>query len=140
MSRLVAMLLLLAPVACSSSGNEVGNIATPASVETARPVEDVRLLEIGRTRDGVMVSAYGIAPGIGYSRPRLEPRRGGRIGTDGFLDFDFVADPPDPGFALPQGQARARILRADRLLGVETVRAAQGLRVHGASGGQQLVF
>ena len=142
--RLLAILSLLPfAAACGILGDDIDEEPEAPVVDAGpmvRSVDDVRSIEIGRTRDGVVVTAYGIAPGIGYALPRLEPRRNGRLGTDGFLDFDFVANAPDPGFQMPQGQVQARVLRADRLIGVNTLSSAAGIRVHGRSGGKQFEF
>lgn len=143
MVRLFLVLALTLPAACSVFGSDEEEAAPQAAAtveQIVQPVESVRGIEIGRARDGVVITAYGIAPGLGYSAPRLRERRNGRLGTDGYLDFDFVADAPDRGFALPKGEPQARILRADRLISIEVLRGAAGIRVHGASGGQQIAF
>jgi len=104
------------------------------------PVEGVRGIEVGRTRRGMMITAYGTAPGIGFGAPRLVPRRGGRPGPEGFLDFDFVATPPDPGFELPAGPVKGRALRADLELAPEALQGAAGIRVHARVGGMMMPF
>lgn len=104
------------------------------------PVQAVRDLEIGRSRDGFIVTAFGTAPALGYARPRLRPRRDGNPGQDGFIDYDFVADPPKPGLERAQGSLQARQLRADVLLPQRRLRGAAGIRVHSLSGGVELGF
>lgn len=143
--RPLAITLVLAPLAaCSVFGGDAEEesvAAAPVAAEPMiRPIESVRGVEIGRTRDGVVLTAYGIAPGLGYASPQLRERRGGRIGTDGYLDFDFVATAPDREFQLPEGKPQARILRADRLLAIEVLQQARGIRIHDARGGQQIEF
>ncbi|HUF57554.1 MAG TPA: hypothetical protein VMM55_13445 [Thermohalobaculum sp.] len=138
--RLILAVLLLAPFsACSAFGGD--DAPEPADVvePAVRPVEEIRGIEIGRTRDGIVVTAFGIAPTLGYADPRLEARRGGLIAEDGFLDFDFVATLPDPAAAVA-GDPAARLLRADRLIAIEAARQARGLRIHGVSGGRAVVF
>ncbi|MEM0945302.1 MAG: hypothetical protein AAGI70_15300, partial [Pseudomonadota bacterium] len=63
-----------------------------------------------------------------------------QAGQDGFLDFDFVADPPRPGLERPQGIIQARSLRADALLREQTLRGVTGVRVHALNGGVQAAF
>ncbi|MEM9046046.1 MAG: hypothetical protein AAGC81_15265 [Pseudomonadota bacterium] len=104
------------------------------------PIQAVREFEIGRTRDGFVVTAYGTAPALGYGSPELRIRREGRPGIDGFLDFDFVATPPRPGLERGQGTIAARELRADALLKNEVLRGVAGIRIHALSGGVQLTF
>lgn len=138
--RLIVAALLLAPLAgCSAFGGD--DATEPAEViePAVRPVDEIRGIEIGRTRDGIVVTAFGIAPTLGYADPRLEARRGGRVAEDGFLDFDFVATIPDPAAAVP-GNPEARLLRADRLITIEAARQARGLRIHGVSGGRAVAF
>lgn len=104
------------------------------------PVQAVRSVELGRTRDGFIITAFGTAPGLGYAQPSLRPRRSGAPGADGFVDFDFVAVQPDPDFKLPQGTTRARALRADLPVTLRNLKGAQGIRVHALAGGVQLTF
>lgn len=137
-------LFLLVPLlsACAMLGgdDDTAQAEAAAPQRLAVPVQEVGGIEVGRTRDGILVTAYGLAPGLGYSEAELRPRRDGRLGTDGFLDFELVARPPDPGFALPQGQPQARAVRADRVLRLRDVQGAVGLRVHDAQGGRQVLF
>lgn len=110
------------------------------SSEIYAPVEVVRKIEIGRTRSGFAITAHGTAPGLGFSTPELRPRRQGRPGPDGFLDFDFVARAPDPGFNLGLGTESARAVRADLQVSAGDLRGAVGIRIHGVSGGLQMPF
>lgn len=104
------------------------------------PVAAVDDVEIGRTRDGFVITAVGQAPGIGHSRPRLRPRRDGRPGPDGFLDLDFLVTPPDERFEMPAGPERAREVRADLAVDETFFRGSTGLRVHAFQGGLQIPF
>ncbi|MEM7507493.1 MAG: hypothetical protein AAF415_12185 [Pseudomonadota bacterium] len=104
------------------------------------PVQAVREIEIGRTRDGFVITAFGTAEALGYSLPRLRARRDGRRGPDGYLDYDFVATPPAPGLERPRGSIEARDLRADILLTQKDLRGVLGIRVHSLAGGLQLDF
>lgn len=125
-------------------GESRADEARREAVEVARsepvPVEAVRNVEIGRTRDGFLITAYGAAPGLGYSLPRLRPRRGGAPGIDGYVEYDFVAAEPPAGFALPAGTARTRMLRADLPVRAAELRGAAGIRVLALRGGAQLDF
>jgi hypothetical protein len=107
---------------------------------TPVPVETVRSIEIGRTRNGFLITAYGTAPGLGYSLPRLRPRRDGAPGADGYVEYDFVASEPLPGFDLPPGTARTRTLRADLPVAAGDLLGAAGIRVLALRGGAQLDF
>ncbi len=104
------------------------------------PIEEVRHIEIGRTRNGYVITARGIAPGLGHGAPELRPRRQGKAGPDGFIDFDFVAQAPDPNFDLGQGAIEARMIRADLHMTARELRGAVGIRVHGVGGGLQMRF
>jgi hypothetical protein len=104
------------------------------------PIESVRDIEIGRTRNGYVISVQGTAPGLGYGAPELRARRDGKPGLDGFLDYDFVVQAPDPGFNLGTGTIDARAVRADLLVTEKDLRGAAGVRVHGIQGGLQMQF
>jgi hypothetical protein len=104
------------------------------------PIEAVRHIEIGRTRNGYVISVLGIAPGLGYGAPELRARREGGPGPDGFIDFDFVAQAPDPKLNLGVGDVGARGIRADRLVTAAELHGATGIRVHGLRGGLQMRF
>jgi hypothetical protein len=149
------MLAMLALGGCSTGtvlddiptvwgGESRADEARRETVEEARttpvPVESVRNLEIGQTRNGFLITAYGTAPGLGYSLPRLRPRRGGAPGIDGYVEYDFVASEPPAGFDLPPGSARTRTLRADLPVRAAELRGAAGIRVLAMRGGAQLDF
>jgi len=141
----LAIAALLAFGGCSMFGSDdedtpaaTGNGAIPEQVYA--PVEAVRDIEIGRTRNGYVVTAIGIAPGLGYGAPELRARREGAVGPDGYLDYDFVAKAPDPRFRLGEGTAQARTVRADLQLLSRDLKGARGIRVHGVSGGLQIDF
>jgi len=104
------------------------------------PVESVRDIEIGRTRDGFVITAFGVAPGLGYSQPQLRPRRQGGVGPDGYLDYDLIARAPDPGFNLGTGSATARTVRADLQVTLGELQGARGIRVHAVEGGLLVNF
>ena len=123
-----------------SDAREAGRLAAEAAQSVQVPVETVSAVEIGRTRDGFLITAHGIAPGPGYALPTLRPRRGGAPGFDGYVEYDFVATEPPAGLDLPQGTARNRLLRADLPVGAGQLRGAAGVRVLGQTGGAQLDF
>ena len=144
----VAAVLALgvAPGGCSWLGGgeeeEPAQAPAPGTAPLAEPVsvQAVRHIEIGRTRRGYAITAYGTAPGLGHANPRLVARRGGAPADDGMLDYDFLLDQPPPGLALPQGTARARAVRADLEIPADRLEAVRGLRVHAVSGGVQMLF
>ena len=112
-----------------------------AEAEAPRvPIQAVRGVEIGRTRDGFLITAYGLASGPGYSRPQLRARRDGAPGIDGYIEYDFVATEPPQGLGLPAGRPELRQLRADLPVSASALRGAAGIRVLGLTGGAQLDF
>lgn len=123
-----------------SRADEARRTAATEARTNQVPIEAVRGVEVGRTRDGFLITAYGTAPGLGYSSPRLRPRRGGAPGADGYVEYDFVASEPPPGFNLPAGTARTRTMRADLPIRASELRGAAGIRVLAARGGAQLNF
>lgn len=138
----IAAAVLLSLDGCSvfkSDKNEEAE-AQAAATDTFVPVETVRNIEIGRTRNGIAVTAYGIAPALGFAGAELRPRREGKPGPDGVLDFDFVARPPDARFNLGEGAIPARAIRADTLLSPRQLEGVRGIRIHAAQGGLQMAF
>ena len=111
-----------------------------ASEEIYAPIETVRDIEIGRTRNGYAIAVHGIAPGLGYGAPELRVRRDGKLGPDGFIDFDFVVKAPDANFNLGEGPVEARVIRADLHITARDLQGAVGIRVHGVSGGLMMRF
>lgn len=142
--RFAAVCVLAAALGLTGCGIFGGDEAPPPEASPARVeavnVQAIGKLEIGRSRGGLMLAAFGTAPGLGYSKPRLVPRREGRPAADGMLDYDFVVDTPPRGLALPPGTPKARSVRADVELPIEVVRAARGVRVHATVGGVQMMF
>lgn len=123
-----------------SSEEPSGTPAEGQQQVQAVPVSAVRSIEVGRSRDGIVVSAFGTAPGLGYGGARLIPRRDGKPNREGFLEFDFVAAPPDPGFELPTGTLEARAIRADLAIEGRDLENVRGIRVFAARNGVQFVF
>jgi len=111
-----------------------------APVVVATPVATVPTIEIGTTRDGYVITAHGYAAWLGYGSPRLEPRREGKLGPDGYLDYDFVAEAPDPALNLGQGALAGRALRAEVLGKTAELRGITCVRIHGAEGGLRVNF
>ncbi|MBY8975612.1 hypothetical protein KHP62_07340 [Rhodobacteraceae bacterium NNCM2] len=141
----VSLLVAVALIAgCSWFSSDEPEPGEPTAQDLAPvrpvPVQAVREIEIGRTRDGFVITAYGTAPALGYAQPQLRARRDGQPGVDGFVDYDFVAVPPKPGLERAQGTVSARGLRADILLTQKELRGASGIRVHALSGGIQMAF
>ena len=104
------------------------------------PVEAILHIEIGRTRNGYVITALGVAPGLGFGAPELRARRNGKAGPDGFVDFDFVAQTPDPTLNLGDGPVSARSIRADLLVPERDFQGVTGIRIHGVRGGLQMAF
>lgn len=123
-----------------SRADEAQREAVEVALATPVPMESVRNVEIGRTRDGFLITAHGTAPGLGYALPRLRPRRGGAPGADGYIEYDFVASEPPAGFDLPPGTARTRAIRADLPVKAADLRGAAGIRVLALRGGAQIDF
>jgi len=99
------------------------------AIEARVPVQTVRAVEIGRTADGFLITAFGTAPGLGHALPSLRARHDGAPGTDGYIEYDLVALPPDPASDLPSGTARIRQVRADLPIGLEQTLGTRGVRV-----------
>lgn len=104
------------------------------------PVTAVRSVELGRTRDGFLITAFGTAPALGYALPALVVRRSGEPAADGYIEYDFVASEPAPGFSLPQGTTQTRALRADLAVTIRDLRGASGIRILALAGGVQMDF
>ena len=127
----------------SSDDDDEAAVAAQAEAAAAAlyvPVEAVRNVEIGRTRNGYVITAHGVAPGLGHGAPELRVRRQGKLGPDGYIDFDFVAQAPDPSFNLGEGTVKARMVRADLHVTARDLQGAVGIRIHGISGGLQMLF
>ena len=114
--------------------------AAQAAIKVKVPVQAVRSVEMGRTRDGFLITAYGTAPGLGYSAPALRARRDGAPGADGYIEYDFVAVEPPEGRVYPPGSTQIRSLRADLPVKLEQLQGALGLRVLSLGGGVQMDF
>lgn len=109
-------------------------------IEAKVPVQAVQSVELGRTRDGFLITALGTAPGLGYSLPGLRARRNGAPGGDGYIEYDFVAATPPKGFDLPPGNTQSRSLRADLPVTLAELQGAAGIRVMALNGGVQMDF
>lgn len=104
------------------------------------PIESVAGIEIGRTSNGLLLTAYGVAPGMGYSLPALRVRREGQPGPDGFIEFDFVASEPIPGIDYPATDPRARQVRADLPISLRALQNARGIRVWALQNQRDITF
>ena len=137
-----AIAAMLALGGCSLFGSDDEEETTASEQAAARyvPIEAVRHIEVGRTRNGYVITAHGEAPGLGHGAPELRARREGKAGPDGFIDYDFVARAPDPGLNLGQGAVQARMVRADLHVTARELQDAVGIRIHGVSGGLQMLF
>jgi hypothetical protein len=145
--RPVLPLIALALAACDiqtlwggeSRADKEERLAVSEAATVQVPVQSVNSIEIGRTRDGFLITAYGRAPGLGYSLPALRPRRDGLPGLDGYIEYDFVATEPTRA-DLPAGTSATRALRADLPVAAGALRGARGIRVLALQGGAQLDF
>ena len=115
-------------------------VETSPAVQRKVPVQSIGKLEIGRTRDGILITALGTAQSLGYSLPTLRVRRDGRPGGDGFIEYDFVANEPAPELEFPVGTTRTRALRADLPVRVDELRGVRGIRVWSATNAMQIDF
>jgi hypothetical protein len=138
----IAAVLVLGGCSLFGSGDDEAAAAAEQAEAASLyvPVEVVRHIEIGRTRNGYVITARGVAPGLGHGAPELRARREGKVGPDGFIDYDFVAQAPDPNFNLGQGAVQARMIRADLHVTARDLQGAVGIRIHGVSGGLQVLF
>lgn len=142
-SRLLAAgALTIGLGACGSLfGGEEPPAPAPEVVERRIvPVTAVVSLDIGRTRDGLLVTAAGLAPPGGFSQPRLVVRREGQPGPDGFLDYDFTVREPAQELREQPGPTVTRRVQAVAELRERQLRNVRGLRVHAARGSAELPF
>lgn len=143
-AALAALAALLALGGCSLFGSDDDEPAGAAAAEPAAPVYDpvteVRNIEIGRTRAGIVITVTGLAPGAGYAVPELRPRREEKPGPEGYLDYDFVARAPEGISNPPTATERTRMVRADRHVLIATLRGVRGIRIHAAEGGMMMNF
>lgn len=123
-----------------SSAERAAREAEAARRANKVPMRSVLGVEIGRTSTGILLTAYGIAPGPGYSLPALRVRRDGQPASDGFLEFDLVASVPAPGAVLPPATPRNLEIRADQPVNVRALRGVAGLRVMALDGQVQVNF
>lgn len=123
-----------------SSAQKAQRAARLQQAQVKVPVTAVRSVELGRTRDGFLITAFGTAPGLGFALPALRVRRSGEPGADGYIEYDFVASEPAPGFSLPGGTTQTRALRADLAVTISQLRGASGIRVLALAGGVQMDF
>ncbi len=142
-AALAALAALLALGGCSLFGSddeEPEAAAEQAPEPSYDSVDEVAHIEIGRTRDGLVITAYGVTPTLGYAAPELRLRRDGAPGPEGYLDFDFVARVPAEPVATADTSPRARMIRADYLIPLRQLRGARGFRIHAAEGGMMMNF
>lgn len=142
--RMFVLALLVPLTACGIFGSDEEEVTEEelqaVAVESKVPVQSVARVEIGRTRNGYLISAFGTAPGLGYALPELRVRRSGRPAADGFLEFDFVAQRPDARLKLPPGTTRTRSIRADLPVTTKDLRGTRGIRVLSVNGGVQVAI
>ncbi len=142
LKSLVVLALLVPLAGCSLFESDEEDVVvddpTLTAVQNKVPVQSVAKVEIGRTRDGFLISAFGTAPGLGYGAPELRVRRSGTPAADGFVEFDFIASKPSNADALPPGTTRARAIRADLAVRTRQLRGIAGIRVLALSGGVQV--
>ncbi|MEM1313564.1 MAG: hypothetical protein AAGI51_03360 [Pseudomonadota bacterium] len=103
-------------------------------------VDTVDRLEVGRTRSGVLVAAFGSAVETGWFQPALRPLNAGEPGPDGFLEFEFVAAPPELNVVEgeeqrpPLGTPEQRRVKGVRPVTASELTNAAGIRVFAARG------
>lgn len=145
LSRLCALAAVAALAACADDPAP----PTPQDMDEVgvkQVVARVARLEIGRTHDGFILTAYAEADGVGWSRPQLRPRTG-TVGPDGFFEFDFVASPAAPPKPKkgkppppPPPPGLTQKLRADTPVSDALMENARGVRVFGAQAGAEISF
>jgi hypothetical protein len=110
--------------------------SAPAPINQRRQVQSLERLELGAIHEGRMMTAWGHAPESDWYSPRLEVRRDGLPGPDGFIEFDFVAAPPalNGGSQGPVGTIAQRRIRADIPLSRTLTDGAVGVRVFAEGG------
>jgi hypothetical protein len=110
-------------------------IATPALTQERVPVRlatgYAKRASAVQQAEGVhfLVHAAGIVGTAGWSDPVLVPRNGGKLSSDGFLEFDFTAIAPTGSVAqVPLAIDATLPIREFKLFDVE------GVRIYGAEG------
>lgn len=130
-----ALAAALTAAACADDPAPEAAAPPPADEAVTRVAVDQALTaEIGRTHDGFVLSATGLAQGVGWRAARLRPVTV-VAGPDGFIEFVLVAEPPaarDPGL-----QQR---IRADTVLAPEQLAFARGARVSARAGTAETLF
>lgn len=110
---------------------------TPEVLENAvkRPVTEVTSLEVGALRKGRLLTAHGLSATGGWFQAELVARGTGPS-RDGFLEYDFIAAPPElnGGAAITGGAPARRRVRADIAIDAAALSGVVGLRVYGAEG------
>lgn len=143
--RIVALAFAAALAACADD-------PAPAPAPLADAIGDKQVIarvdriEMGRTHSGHILTAYGAAEGMGWSRPQLRPRTG-MTGPDGYVVFDMVATPPPPpappargAQPIPPPPGLTQKLRADTVAPDAMIATALGVRVFGLAGGAEITF
>lgn len=143
MTTLIRRLFLLIGISALAACSYLPDVGLfdddePAAAAAADPdanlppkvvVNRIENLELGRLYDGFMLTAFGIAPGVGYYQPELRPRFGGRPGPDGMYEYDLVVRPPADPNAGADAPITARIVRAETELTPAMLRGSRGVRV-----------
>jgi hypothetical protein len=127
-----------AATGCTFSGDlsPTDPVLQAAYVETLRTVVPrVVGLELGRTRDGFALAAFGSTDERGWSSAQLRPRDP-LVAPDGFMEFDLTGVPPQ-GAAPIAGPAP---IRADRALAEALVGQTRGARVFAVEGSMEGLF
>lgn len=153
---IVMVPLVASLAACGDTGTVVDDVGTLWGEESTAereereklaarqankvPMMTIRALEVGRTSNGILLTAFGTAPGPGYSVPGLRVRRSGQLSADGYVEFDFVAAEPAPGLEQPPANERNIQVRADLPIDLGDLRGAAGVRVFALRGQAQVNF
>ena len=112
------------------------SVVRPAGDSVKTLILRATRVELGTTRQGKLLTAYGEVADSGWYQPALTARNDGLPGPDGFIEFDFVAaDPVVNGLPpAPLGTAEQREVRAVTVIYRESLNIAVGLRVNSESG------
>lgn len=120
-----------------SEEENVDETGVPSGPERVQ-MNSVDKLELGRVYRGYMLSVEGTAPSVGHFDSLLTPRGTG-VASDGFLEFDLVAQPPfDP--PIRAGTSVQLRIRADVELTEEQIKSAAGIRVYSLSNALERQF
>lgn len=135
--QLLSLLACAVAAGCVEMSGPAPGLSSPPPPEPDKQmIQRVGSMEIGRTFNGVNLTAYGLSDSIGWRDPELRPR-GAVPGPDGIINLEFVARPP---VEAKPGPVPVRLMRADIAFDMATMRQSRGVRIEAREGALQAAF